>query len=75
MRGGTGETAAVLEIWGRGSLLKEIHVPKALHGGVYNDGWFGAGAAWSPDETRLAYVAEVRRGTHVWESAKEAHGI
>ena len=30
-----------------------------LHGSVYNDGWFGNGAAWAPDEDRLAYVAEV----------------
>ncbi|GAB4823019.1 hypothetical protein N2152v2_010065 [Parachlorella kessleri] len=58
VRSGTGETSAVLEVWGRGRLLKELHVPKALHGSIYNDGWFGAGAAWSPDETRLAYVAE-----------------
>jgi acylaminoacyl-peptidase len=38
----------------------EMQVPKTLHGSVYNDGWFGSGAAWSPDEDRLAYVAEVR---------------
>ena len=58
--GGTnGEASAVLEVWGRGSLLKELHVPKGLHGPIYNDGWFGSGAAWSPNETKLAYVAEV----------------
>ena len=38
---------------------KYVQVPKTLHGSVYNDGWFGSGAAWSPDEDRLAYVAEV----------------
>lgn len=38
-----------------------LQVPKALHGSIYNDGWFGSGAAWSPDESRLAYVAEVHR--------------
>ncbi len=40
-------------------VTKELLVPKKQHGGVYNDGWFGSGAAWSPDESRLAYVAEV----------------
>ena len=40
-------------------VTKELFVPKKQHGGVYNDGWFGNGAAWSPDESRLAYVAEV----------------
>jgi hypothetical protein len=34
-------------------------VPKALHGPMINDGWFSRGAAWSPDEGRVAYVAEV----------------
>ena len=34
-------------------------MPNKQHGGVYNDGWFGSDAAWSPDESRLAYVAEV----------------
>ncbi|KAL4436940.1 hypothetical protein ABPG75_004079 [Micractinium tetrahymenae] len=58
VRGGSGESSAVLEVWDRCRLLKELHVPKALHGAVYNDGWFGMGAAWSPDKTRIAYVAE-----------------
>ena len=40
-------------------VTKELLVPKKQHGGVYNDGWFGSDAAWSPDESRLAYVAEV----------------
>ncbi len=40
-------------------VTKELLVPKKLHGGVYNDGWFGNGAAWSSDESRVAYVAEV----------------
>ena len=34
---------AVLEVWDRCRLLKELHVPKALHGAIYNDGWFGTG--------------------------------
>ena len=33
-------------------------VSQALHGSIYNDGWFGSGAAWSADESKLAYVAE-----------------
>ncbi len=61
MRAGGEGKSATLEVWGGGRLLKELAVPKTLHGGVYNDGWFGAGAAWSPDESRLAYVAEVTR--------------
>ena len=42
-----------------GRVSKEMVVPKKVHGGVYNDGWFGSGAAWSSDESRVAYVAEV----------------
>ncbi len=61
MRAGGEGKSATLEVWGGGRLLKELAVPKTLHGSVYNDGWFGAGAAWSPDESRLAYVAEVTR--------------
>ena len=51
-------TSTILEIWDRSRVLNEIHVPTGLHGSVYNDGWFGNGAAWSPDESRIAYVAE-----------------
>eukprot|EP00887_Chlorella_sp_A99_P008103 scaffold12.g8103.t1 len=58
VRGGSGEASAVLEVWDRTRLLKELHVPKALHGGFYNDGWFGSGAAWAPNESHVAYVAE-----------------
>lgn len=47
------------EVWGGGRLLKEVVVPAALHGSVFNDGWFGDGTAWSSDETRVAYVAEL----------------
>ncbi|KAL4858184.1 Acylamino-acid-releasing enzyme 1 [Chlorella vulgaris] len=58
VRGGSGDSSAVLELWDRSRLVKELHVPKSLHGAVYNDGWFGSGAAWSPDEQQVAYVAE-----------------
>ena len=37
--------AAVLEVWDRSRCLSELHVPKSLHGGVFNDGWFGTGAS------------------------------
>lgn len=56
--GGEGP-AAILEVWGASRLLSEVQVPRGLHGSVYNDGWFADGAAWSPDEARVAYVAEV----------------
>lgn len=35
--------AAVLEVWDRSRCLHELHVPKSLHGGIFNDGWFGTG--------------------------------
>jgi hypothetical protein len=40
------------------TLLQELLVPKALHGSVINDGWFSRGAAWSPAEDVVVYVAE-----------------
>lgn len=48
----------VLEIWGGGRLLKETEVPRSVHRGVFNDGWFANGATWSPEEDRVCYVAE-----------------
>ena len=59
MRGSSEGNSCSLEIWMGNRVVKELVVPKKQHGGVYNDGWFGSGAAWSPDESRLAYVAEV----------------
>ena len=57
---GAGEgNSCALEIWVGNRVNKEMMVPKKVHGGVYNDGWFGSGAAWSSDESRIAYVAEV----------------
>ena len=58
-RGGSEGTSAVLEVWGQGRLLRELHVPSKQHGPLYNDGWFSLGPAWSPDEARVAYIAEV----------------
>ena len=52
-----GSELLLLELWGGGRLLREVEVPPAVHGGVYADGWF-EGAAWSADESRVAYVAE-----------------
>ena len=54
-----GDDSVLLEVWGGGRLLKELSVPAAVHGAVYNDGWFASGADWSADESRVAYVAEV----------------
>ena len=54
------DSEVLLEVWGRSRMLKQLKVPKKLHGAVYNDGWFGSGASWSKDEDLLAYVAEVR---------------
>ena len=54
-----GDKVILLEIWAGGRLLKELAVPEAQHGPLYNDGWFGVGAEWSSDESRIAYVAEV----------------
>ena len=59
VRAGSEDNSAALEIWGSGRLLKQLNVPKGLHGSVYNDGWFASGAAWSRDESCIAYVAEV----------------
>ena len=48
-----------MEVWSGSRVVRETHVPKDLHGKVYNDNWFGLGAAWNADESRIAYVAEV----------------
>lgn len=49
----------VLELWSGSRITAEVQVPKDLHGKIYNDNWFGTGASWNADETRIAYVAEV----------------
>ena len=54
-----GDDSVLMEVWGGGRLLKELSVPPAVHGAVYNDGWFASGADWSADESRVVYVAEV----------------
>ena len=48
-----------MEVWSGSRVVRETQVPKDLHGKVYNDNWFGTGASWNADETRIAYVAEV----------------
>ena len=48
-----------MEVWSGSRVVRETHVPKDLHGKVYNDNWFGTGASWNADESRVAYVAEV----------------
>jgi hypothetical protein len=57
-----GDGATVLQLWSSSKLLKELTVPKAQHGAVINDGWFSRGAAWSSDESKVVYVAEVGGG-------------
>ena len=71
VRAGNGETSAVFELWDRSRVVQEVHVPSALHGAVYNDGWFGTGVAWSPDESSIAYVAEspIAVKTPEWNAA------
>ena len=65
VRAGKEGTSVVLEIWGGQSLIRDLHVPSTLHGSLFNDGWFSAGVAWTSDEQRIAYVAEVRLRTRV----------
>jgi acylaminoacyl-peptidase len=33
-------SAAKVEIWGPGQLLKEIFVAASVHGSIYSDGWY-----------------------------------
>ncbi len=57
-----------MEIWKGSRVMKELQVPKDLHGSIYNDNWFSQEPAWNADETGIAYVAEVSilcpNGTH-----------
>lgn len=61
MRAGKDATSTVLEVWEGSKAVAELQVPAKLHGSVFNDGWFSSGAAWNPEESRVAYVAEARR--------------
>lgn len=49
----------MIEVWSGSRIVKELQIPKDLHGSVYNDNWFSQEPAWSPDEQHIAYVAEV----------------
>jgi len=49
-------------VWSGGACEVELHVPPSLHGPLINDGYFAHGAAWSPDESAVAYTAEVGAG-------------
>lgn len=62
---GNKPSGAVLELWRGARMELELQIPASLHGPILNDGWFASGAAWSSDETRVAYVAEVREWV-VW---------
>lgn len=59
MRTGKEGEGIMMEIWRGSRIVKEVHVPKDLHGSVYNDNWFCKEAAWNPKETHISYVAEV----------------
>ena len=63
-----------MEIWVGNRVTKELHVPKKLHGSIFNDGWFGTGAAWNADESRVAYVAEVRAAV-CQRAAQHVHAL
>ena len=60
-RAGSDVNSTVLEIWMGNRVTKELHVPKKLHGSIFNDGWCGTGAVWNADESRVAYVPEVTK--------------
>ena len=53
-----------------GQVLREVHVPTAMHGAVYSEGYISRGIAWSPNEKTVAYVAEVptKHTTPKWSS-------
>lgn len=48
----------MIELWGPTGIQLSFPVPSSVHGPVYTDEWFG-GVAWSPDETLVAYIADV----------------
>lgn len=60
VRPGKEGESVILELWRGGRLVKELHVPKDLHGNIYNDNWFSIEPAWNAEETCIAYVAEVQ---------------
>ena len=62
-------SAIVLEIWKGSRVVRELHVPKDLHGSIYNDNWFSQEPSWNADETRIAYVAEVAAQQSVQHNA------
>lgn len=59
-KAGEDKNSATLQMWNRVGLDFELVVPEEVHGKLVHDGWFGCGASWSPDESLVAYVAEVR---------------
>lgn len=60
VRAGEGSHSTVLEIWEGPRCIKQLQVSSSMHGVVLNEGAFSGGASWSKDETKVAYVAEVR---------------
>lgn len=57
---GEGGDVAIFEIWEGSVCMVRVNVPNAVHGDVINDGLFSGGVSWSNDESKIAYVADVR---------------
>jgi len=52
-------TKSRVEIWEESGLVS-VHFIQAIHEAIYDDDRFG-GFAWSPDETKVLYIAERKR--------------
>lgn len=46
-----------LEIWSFSKLVKEIQIPKSVHGSIFTDEFF-EGISWNSEENSIAYIAE-----------------
>ena len=75
VRGGKDGEGVIIAIWKGSRMIKEIHVPKDLHGSVYNDNWFCKEPSWNAEETRIAYVAEVATILHASVYCKDNYGM
>ena len=73
VRAGTEGSSVMLEVWDSNRALQEFAVPKDLHGSVLNEAWLSNGAVWTPDESRVAYVAEACRAVDV--ASASGHNI
>lgn len=50
-----------VEIWRGVCKAEELEIATTLHGPLISEGYFSTGPVWSPDESAVAYVAEVCR--------------